>query len=126
MGQRVALVGAVALPIWEILQDRRNRVLFGIVRQPDACRQRRAVFQRYQGVLDNMHRSWKGRDNHRALQPDTITIPATSRLTSWRKGKNRQPLLSVNDGSHNHGTVQRNPTQTRQIDIPVMPPDSKP
>ena len=26
MSQRVALVGAVALAIWEILQDRRNRV----------------------------------------------------------------------------------------------------
>jgi hypothetical protein len=40
--------------------------------------------------------------------------------------KNRQPLLSVNDGSRNHGTVQCNPTQARQIDIPVMLPDSEP
>ena len=56
----------------------------------------------------------------------TITMPATSRLTSWREVKNRQPLLSVNDGSRNHGTVQCNPTQARQIDIPVMLPDSEP
>ena len=55
MSQRVPFVGPVALAIWEILQDRRNRVLFGIVRQPDAGRQRRAVFQRYQGVLDDTH-----------------------------------------------------------------------
>src|SRR5271166_6281275 len=64
MSQRVPLVRAVALAIWEILQDRRNRVLFSIVRQPDAGRQRRTVFQRYQRVLDDAHSLWKSRDNH--------------------------------------------------------------
>jgi hypothetical protein len=65
MSQRVPLVRAVALAIWEILKDCRNTVLFGILRQPDASRQRRTVFQRYQGVLDDPHSSGEGRDNHR-------------------------------------------------------------
>jgi len=56
----------------------------------------------------------------------TITMPAMSRLTSRPEVENRQPLLSVNDSPCNHGTVQCNPTQARQIDIPVMPPDSEP
>jgi hypothetical protein len=43
----------------------------------------------------------------------------------WQEVENRQ-LLSVNDRSRNHGTVQGNPTQARQIDIPVLPPDSEP
>jgi hypothetical protein len=47
MGQRVPLVSPVALAVWQILKDRRNGVLFGIVRQPDAGRQHRTVFQRY-------------------------------------------------------------------------------
>src|SRR5262245_6812465 len=76
MSQRVALVGAVALAIWEILQDRRNRVLFGIVRQPDAGRQRRSVLQRYQGVLDNTHRLWEIRDNHSGLLMMAAVLPA--------------------------------------------------
>jgi len=76
--QRVALVGAVALAIWEILQDRRNRVLFGIVRQPGAGRQRRTVLQRYQGVLDNTHRLWEIRDNHGGL----LMMAAVCRLAA--------------------------------------------
>src|SRR5262245_42109674 len=40
--------------------------------------------------------------------------------------ESHQLLLSVNDSSCNHGTVQCNPTQARQIDVPVMLPDSEP
>ena len=36
MGERVALIGAVALAVGQILQDRRHRILLGILRQPDA------------------------------------------------------------------------------------------
>ncbi len=64
MSQRVPLVRPVALAIWEILQDRRNWVLFGIVGRPDGGRQHRTVFQRYQRVLDNTQSFWKSRDNH--------------------------------------------------------------
>ena len=56
----------------------------------------------------------------------TVTITGTLRLTSWRTVENRRPPLSVNDRSRNHGTVECNPTQARQIDIPVMLPDSEP
>src|SRR5215510_15430557 len=56
----------------------------------------------------------------------TITMPAMFRLTSKPEIKNRQPLLTVNDSPCNHGTVQCNPTQARQIDIPVTPRDSEP
>jgi hypothetical protein len=64
MSQRVSFVSPVALAIWEILQDCRNWILLSILRQPDASRQRRTVFQRYQRVLDNTHSVWKIRDNH--------------------------------------------------------------
>src|SRR5260370_26721462 len=64
MSQRVSFVSPVALAIWEILQDCRNRVLFGMIRQPDAGRQRRTVFQRYQRVLDNPHGFAERRGNH--------------------------------------------------------------
>jgi len=67
MSQRIPLVRAVSFAIGEILQDRRDGVFLGILRQPNASRQRRAVFQRYQCVLDDPHSSWEGRDNHRTL-----------------------------------------------------------
>ena len=53
------------LAIGEILEDRRNRILLGIVGQPDAGRQHRTVLQRDQRVLDHPHRSGKSRDDHR-------------------------------------------------------------
>jgi hypothetical protein len=64
MRERVALISPVALAVGEILQDRGDRVLSGIVGQPDAGRQPRAVFQWYQRVLDNTHSAWKSRYNH--------------------------------------------------------------
>ena len=76
MSQRVPLVGPVALAIWEIFQDRRNRVLFGIIGQPDAGRQHRAVLQRNQRVLDNAHSAWKSRHNHRESPIETVTEAA--------------------------------------------------
>jgi hypothetical protein len=68
MRQRVPLVSPVALAVGEILQDRRNRVLFGVIGQPDAGRQRRAVFQRDQHVLDDAHSARKRRHYHRDPQ----------------------------------------------------------
>src|SRR5215472_3993589 len=65
MSQCISFVSSVALTIWEILQDRRNRILFGIVGQPDTRRQSRTVFQGYQRVLDDTHSSWEAPDNHR-------------------------------------------------------------
>src|SRR5262249_56230790 len=64
MRLRVPLVGPIALAVGKILQDRRDRVPFSVVRQPDARRQRRAVLQRDQRVLDNAHGAWKRRHNH--------------------------------------------------------------
>ena len=64
ISQRVSFVGPVALAIGEILQDSGNRILLSILRQPDAGRQRRTVFQRDQGVLDDPHSSGESRDNH--------------------------------------------------------------
>ena len=68
VSQRVSLVSPIALAVWEILQDRRNRMLFGIIRQPDAGCQHRAIFQRYQRVLDDTHGAWKSGHNHRDPQ----------------------------------------------------------
>jgi hypothetical protein len=64
MSQCVPLVGPVTLAIGEILEDSGNRILFGILRQPDASRQHRAVFQWYQCVLDYAHSLWESRDYH--------------------------------------------------------------
>ena len=55
MSERVTFVSPVALAIREILKDCRNWILFSILWQPDARRQRRTVFQRYQRVLDDTH-----------------------------------------------------------------------
>ena len=52
MRQRVAIIGAGALAIRQVLEDRRNRVPRGVRRQPDAGGQIRAVAQRNQRVLD--------------------------------------------------------------------------
>jgi hypothetical protein len=60
----------------------------------------------------------------RTVLGKVVTITRTFQLAGLQK--NRQPLLSVNDSSCNHSTVQCNPTQARQIDIPVMLPDSEP
>ena len=46
-----------------------------------------------------------------------VDMPGTSRLRSSRKVEKAQPLLSVNDRPRNHGTVQCDPAQARQIDI---------
>ena len=56
-------------------------------------------------------------------------IPGSQELGSVRRHPATRcgpPALSVNDSSRDHGTVQCNPTQARQIDIPVMLPDSEP
>src|SRR5262245_40698486 len=77
MRQRVPLICPIALTVWKILQDRRNWVLFGVIGQPDAGSQRRAVFQRNQRVLDDTHGTWKSRNNHRRRStPGTIIKPA--------------------------------------------------
>ncbi len=65
MRERIAFVSPIALAIWQILQDCRNWIPLSILRQPDASRQRRAVFQRYQSMLDDPHSFGEGRDNIR-------------------------------------------------------------
>ena len=57
-------------------------MLFGIIRQPDAGCQHRAIFQRYQRVLDEAHDAWKSRHNHRdpQLECDYTTAEAVTAL----------------------------------------------
>ncbi len=88
MSQRVSFIGSVALAVWEVLEDRGNRLLLGILGQPDAGRQHRTVFQRDQRVLDHPHRSGKSRDNHRTLPSDS------SSSMMWATGFPRIPLSS--------------------------------
>ena len=49
---RVAHGGAVHLPVGQVLDDRRHRVVLGVLREPDARRQSRAVGEVQPGVLD--------------------------------------------------------------------------
>ena len=67
MGQRVALMGAVALAVWQILQDRGNRISLGVVRQPYPGGQPRAVLQRDQRVLDDTYCTGKRRNDQTML-----------------------------------------------------------
>src|SRR4029077_13862846 len=67
MSQRVPLIRAVALAIGKIFEDCRNGILLGVLWQPDASRQHRTVFKRYQRVLDYPHSLWKARNNHGGL-----------------------------------------------------------
>src|SRR6266702_2353603 len=119
MRLRVALVSPVALAIGKILQDRGNRVLFGIVRQPDAGRQRRAVLQRDQRVLDNAHGAWKRRHYHGDPQLARLqnrrggvrilaSVRHRSRITSPR-GREQQisasPVAGGSSGSGSYSTL---------------------
>ena len=76
MGQRIALIGAVALAVGQILEDRRNRILLSVLRQPDAGSQSRAVPQRDQRMLDLAHGAGKVADDQERnpLRRDEIII----------------------------------------------------
>ncbi len=52
MGERIALIRAVALAVGQVLQQRGHRVGLGILGQPDARGEPRAVLQRDRRVLD--------------------------------------------------------------------------
>ena len=70
IGERVALIGAVALAVGQIFQDRRHRILLGVLGQPDAGSERRAVLQGNRRVLDDADGAGKGRDDQ-----DGFTLP---------------------------------------------------
>ena len=55
MGELIADRGAVALPVGQIFQDGRNRVLVRVGRQPDAGGQMATVFEGDPGVLYLLH-----------------------------------------------------------------------
>ena len=55
MRQRVALVGAVALAIRQVFQDRRHRGLDRVLGQPNASSEPCSVGQRDHRVLDLVH-----------------------------------------------------------------------
>src|SRR6476659_5912317 len=67
MRQRVPFIGAVALAVWQILQDRGNRISLRVVWQPNPGGQRRAVLQRDQRVLDDTYCTWKRRNDQTML-----------------------------------------------------------
>src|SRR3954452_13180693 len=76
MCQRVPFIGAVALAVWEILQDRGNRISLRVVRQPNPGGQRRAVLQRDQRVLDDTYCTWKRRNDQTMLHvPNGASSP---------------------------------------------------
>src|SRR5262249_29408724 len=82
-------------------------VALGILRQPDARRQHRAVPQGYQRVLDDPHGSGKSRDNH-------------GQLTHWRSLR-RSPemvwclaLYGVGSGTKTKGLPGSFDRQTRR------------
>ena len=68
MGQRIALVRAVVLAVGQILQQRGHRIGFGVLGQPDARSEPRAVLQRDRRVLDLADRAGKGRDDQDVAQ----------------------------------------------------------
>ena len=54
VGQFIAVTGAVTLAVGQVLEDRRNRLVSGVLRQPDAGRQPGAVRQFNPRVLDDL------------------------------------------------------------------------
>ncbi len=70
IGERVAFIGAVALAVGQIFQDRRHRILLGVLGQPDARGELRAVLQGDRRVLDDADGAGKGRDDQ-----DGFTLP---------------------------------------------------
>ena len=59
MGQRVALRGAVTAPIGQVLEDRRNRALAGVLRQPHPRREPDAVRQVDEHRIQHLGLVWK-------------------------------------------------------------------
>ena len=59
----VARRRAVALPVGDVLEDRRHRVALGVLGQPDAGAETRAVGQRDPHVVDRAHRARQVRDD---------------------------------------------------------------
>ena len=59
----VARRRAVALPVGDVLEDRRHRVALGVLGQPDARAEPRAVGQRDPHVVDSAHRARQVRDD---------------------------------------------------------------
>jgi hypothetical protein len=76
MGERVALTRAVTLAVGQILQQRGHRIRLGVLGQPDAGGESRAVLQRDRRVLDLADRTRKGRDDQDGrsggVEPDRI------------------------------------------------------
>ncbi len=69
MGERVAHMGTVAFAVWQVLQDRRHRLLFGVQRQPESGRQPRAVGQGDPAVGDFVDFAREGSDGFHAVIP---------------------------------------------------------
>ena len=63
MGQRIALGGAVAAPVGQVLQDRGNRPLAGVFRQPDPGREPNAVRQLDEHRVQHLDLAWERVDD---------------------------------------------------------------
>ena len=68
VGEGVAPSRAVALAVGQVFQDRRHRLRFGILGQPDAGRQPAAVGERDPGVLDLADRAREVGDGAERLE----------------------------------------------------------
>src|SRR4029079_13177103 len=86
MRERVPFIGAIALAVWQILQDRGNRISLRVVWQPNPGGQRRAVLQRDQRVLDDTYCTWKRRNDQTMASGKNASLPARScRATPRRR-----------------------------------------
>ena len=82
LAPRVAHCRAVALPVREVLEDRRNRVGLGVVGEPDAGGDARPVGEVEPGVLDLPYaaRELGADDRHYAMRSVTDSSTSRSRL----------------------------------------------
>ena len=68
VGERIAPSGAVALAVGQVFQDRRHRLRFGILGQPEPGRQPAAVGERDPRVLDLADRAREVGDGAERLE----------------------------------------------------------
>ncbi len=67
--------------------------LLSILRQPDASRQRRTIFQRDQGMLDDPHSPGESRDNHKDTPIAKHDEPVSRHKSTFAWRTHATPLL---------------------------------
>ena len=100
----VARRGAVALPVGDVLEDRRDRVALGVLGQPDARAEARAVRERDPRVVDPAHGARQVRDDpHRRAGAPSSSSACSPSAGAGRPRAGRGPVDLEGAAEQPHG-----------------------